>query len=62
MLEENLEFSRCKRSLANLPWNVMGYIKGKSAIAIARRFGGRVRNFTGEGFLGSRVFCFDGRA
>ena len=28
--------------------NVMGYIKGKSAITIARRFGGRVKNFTGE--------------
>lgn len=27
--------------------NVVGYIKGKSAIAIARRFGGRERNFTG---------------
>ena len=26
------------------------YIKGKSAIAIARRFGGRERNFTGEVF------------
>jgi len=31
--------------------NVVGYIKGKSAIAIARRFGGRTRNFTGEVFL-----------
>jgi len=30
--------------------NVVGYIKGKSAIAIARRFGGRERNFTGEVF------------
>jgi putative transposase len=29
---------------------VVGYIKGKSAIAIARRFGGRERNFTGEVF------------
>ncbi len=28
--------------------NVVGYIKGKSAIAIARYFGGRARNFTGE--------------
>ena len=27
---------------------VVGYIKGKSAIAIARNFGGRTRNFTGE--------------
>ena len=28
--------------------NVVGYIKGKSAIQIARTFGGRQRNFTGE--------------
>ncbi len=28
--------------------NVIGYIKGKSAIQIARQFGGRRRNFTGE--------------
>jgi putative transposase len=30
--------------------NVVGYIKGTNAIAIARRFGGRERNFTGEVF------------
>ena len=30
--------------------NVVGYIKGKSAITIARRFGGRTRSFTGEVF------------
>jgi putative transposase len=30
--------------------NVMGYMKGKSAITIARKFGGRQRNFTGEVF------------
>ena len=30
--------------------NVVGFIKGKSAIAIARQFGGRARNFTGEVF------------
>jgi len=29
---------------------VVGYIKGKSAIHIARTFGGRKRNFTGEHF------------
>ena len=29
---------------------VVGYIKGKSAIAIARQFGGRQRNFNGERF------------
>lgn len=27
---------------------VVGYIKGKSAIAVARQFGGRQRNFNGE--------------
>jgi len=27
---------------------VVGYIKGKSAIAVARQFGGRKRNFNGE--------------
>ena len=29
---------------------VIGYIKGKSAIAIARRFSGRKRNYNGESF------------
>jgi putative transposase len=29
---------------------VIGYIKGKSAIAVARQFGGRRRNFNGEKF------------
>ncbi len=29
---------------------VIGYIKGKSAIAVARQFGGRKRNFAGEQF------------
>ena len=29
---------------------VVGYIKGKSAIAVARKFGGRKRNFNGEKF------------
>jgi len=29
---------------------VVGYIKGKSAIAVARQFGGRQRNFSGEKF------------
>ncbi len=27
---------------------VIGYIKGKSAIAVARQFGGKKRNFNGE--------------
>ena len=29
---------------------VVGYIKGKSAIAVARQFGGRKQNFSGERF------------
>jgi putative transposase len=29
---------------------VIGYIKGKSAIAVARQFGGRKQNFAGEKF------------
>jgi REP element-mobilizing transposase RayT len=28
--------------------NMVGYMKGKSAITIARKFGGRQWNFTGE--------------
>ena len=30
--------------------SVIGFLKGKSAIAIARQFSGRERNFTGEHF------------
>jgi putative transposase len=30
--------------------SVVGFLKGKSAIEIARRFGGKQRNFTGEHF------------
>ena len=30
--------------------SIVGYIKGKSAIAIARRFRGKSRNYTGEHF------------
>ena len=29
---------------------IIGYVKGKSAIAVARQFGGRQRNFNGEKF------------
>lgn len=35
---------------------VVGYIKGKSAIHIARQFGGRRRNFTGESFWARGYF------
>lgn len=30
--------------------SIIGYMKGKSAIAIARQFGGKKRNFNGESF------------
>ncbi len=36
--------------------NVVGYIKGKSAIQIARTFGGRQRNFAGENFWARGYF------
>ena len=36
--------------------NVVGYLKGKSAIAIARRFRGKQRNFTGEHFWARGYF------
>jgi putative transposase len=36
---------------------VVGYIKGKSAIHIARTFGGRPRNFTGEHFWARGYFA-----
>lgn len=35
---------------------VIGYIKGKSAIHIARTFGGRRRNFTGQHFWARGYF------
>ncbi len=36
--------------------NVLGYIKGKSAITIARKYGGRTRNFAGEVFWARGYF------
>ena len=36
--------------------NVVGFIKGKSAITIARQFGGRTKNFTGEVFWARGYF------
>ena len=36
--------------------NVVGYIKGKSAITIARNFMGKKRNFTGESFWARGYF------
>ena len=36
--------------------SVIGYIKGKAAIAIAREFGGRKKNFSGEHFWARGYF------
>jgi len=36
--------------------NVVGYLKGKSAIRIARKFGGRQKNFTGKRFWARGYF------
>jgi len=41
---------------------VVGYIKGKSAIHLARVYGERKRNFVGQSFLGPRVLRFNGRS
>lgn len=35
---------------------IVGYLKGKSAISIARRFMGRAKNFTGENFWARGYF------
>ena len=35
---------------------MVGYIKGKSAIHIARNYGGRQKNFTGEHFWARGYF------
>jgi len=35
---------------------IVGFIKGKSAISIARRFMGRAKNFTGENFWARGYF------
>jgi putative transposase len=36
--------------------NVVGFIKGKSAISIAREFRGKTKNFTGENFWARGYF------
>ena len=36
--------------------NVIGYIKGKSAIYIARKYGGKKRNYAGENFWARGYF------
>ncbi len=37
---------------------VIGYLKGKSAIAVARQFSGRQRNFNGEKSYGLEVMQY----
>jgi len=37
-------------------WNVVGYLKGKSEISIARKLKGQQRNFTGEHFWARGYF------
>lgn len=39
--------------------NVVGYLKGKSAIQVARKFGGWQKNFTGEHFWARGYFVSD---
>lgn len=38
---------------------VVGYIKGKSAIHMARVYGERKRNYVGQHFLGARLLCIN---
>ena len=40
---------------------VVGFLKGKSAIHVARTFGGRRRNFVGQHFLGTGLLRVHGR-
>lgn len=39
---------------------VVGYIKGKSAIHVARVYGERKRNICGAALLGKGILCLDG--
>ena len=41
---------------------VMGFVKGKSAIHIARSWGGRKHNYVGQHFLGAGLLGLDRRA
>ena len=40
--------------------NVVGYLKGKSAMMIARFFVGQGEEFHGRELLGQRLLCIDG--
>ena len=44
------------RGFINAISNVVGFIKGKSAISIARQFIGKTKNFTGENFWARGYF------
>ncbi len=50
----------CKYHLVFIPKyrvsDIVGYIKGKSAIHVARHFRGKERNFTGESFWARGYF------
>ena len=43
-------------------WQVIGYIKGKSAIHLARVYAERRRNWCRTAFLGPRILRLDSRA
>ena len=38
--------------------SVIGFLKGKSAIVMAREFRGKFKNFEGENFWAMRILCF----
>ena len=40
--------------------SIIGFLKGKSAVAIARQFGGKLKNFTGEHFWARGYDSVDG--
>ncbi len=42
--------------------SVVGYLKGKSAVPVARVYGERKRNFVGQHFSARVVFIVDGRS
>ena len=56
-----LMFSSGTRTMISIPpkyavWQVVGYIKGKSAIHLARVYGERKRNFVGQHFWARGYF------
>lgn len=60
-MRKKMIFGSVRKHLGEIPPKysvsyVVGYIKGKSAIGIARRFTGKTRNFTGENFWARGYF------